>query len=86
LIGPRLRSNDEGVEWPFAAGPRLEPSRLRQRQGGDDELGALTDGHKRNARSVLHFRGTKAGVMPAKAGIHLSAATLYDTGFPLSRE
>jgi hypothetical protein len=36
--------------------------------------------------SVVRFRGTKIGVMPAKAGIHISAAPLYDTGFPLSRE
>jgi hypothetical protein len=32
------------------------------------------------------FCGTKIGVMPAKAGIHFSAAPLYDAGFPLSRE
>jgi hypothetical protein len=37
-------------------------------------------------QSVLHFRGTKVGVMPAKAGIHLVAASPFDNGFPLSRE
>ena len=36
--------------------------------------------------SLLHFRGTKVGVMPAKAGNRLSAAPLYVAGFPLSRE
>jgi hypothetical protein len=36
--------------------------------------------------SVVHFRGAKIGVTPAKAGIHISAAPLYDAGFPLSRE
>jgi hypothetical protein len=40
----------------------------------------------RTLESVLHFRGAKVDVMPAKAGIHLSAAPLYDAGFPLSRE
>jgi hypothetical protein len=40
----------------------------------------------RSLWSLLHFRGTKVGLMPAKAGIHLSAAPLYDAGFPLSRE
>jgi hypothetical protein len=40
----------------------------------------------RSLESVLHFCGTEVGVMPAKAGIHLSAVPLYDAGFPLSRE
>jgi len=35
---------------------------------------------------VLRFRQSKIRVMPAKAGIHISAAPPYDNGFPLSRE
>jgi hypothetical protein len=37
-------------------------------------------------QSVRYFRRTKIGAMPAKAGIHISAAPPYDNGFPLSRE
>jgi len=41
---------------------------------------------KSNPCRALCIFVEKIGVMPAKAGIHLSAASLYDAGFPLSRE
>jgi len=49
-------------------------------------LAAIVIERERSAAALAHFRAMKISVMPAKAGIHVSATPPYDAGFPLSRE
>jgi len=58
----------------------------RRGLGADPERSALGEARRARRYSVLHFRGTKVGVTPAKVGAHLSTAPLHDAGLPLSRQ